>query len=330
MPAGRAVSVPGRAFARAGRLLIGITALGSVAAAATVPANYIYVGSGDLAGDTVLLDRPDIAGAQVVYSWKELEPSFGHYDFSEIEGDLALASRRHKKLFVQVQDRFFSKAARNVPAYLLTDPRYKGGLAAQIGHPGENKPVTSGWVAMQWVPAVRQRFDALLRALAARFDGRIYGVNLPETAADLEPGQTAAGFTCDAYFQAELANMAAARAAFHRSYVVQYVNFWPCEWNDNHHYMSRLFAFAAAHRIGLGGPDVVPWRKGQMKNAYPFFHRYKGKLPLVAMAVQEPTLTYRDPATGKPFTRQAFESFAADYLGADIIFWTPQAPWLRR
>ena len=35
-------------------------------------------------------------------------------------------------------------------------------------------------------------------------------------------------------------------------------------------------------------------------------------------------------ATGKPFTRQAFESFAADYLGADIIFWTPQAPWLRR
>ena len=121
-----------------------------------------------------------------------------------------------------------------------------------------------------------------------------------------------------------------ARAAFHHSYVVQYVNFWPCEWNDDHHYMSRLFAFAAAHRIGLGGPDVVPWRKGQMKNAYPFFHRYKGKLPLVAMAVQEPTLTYRDPATGKPFTWQAFESFAADYLGADIIFWTPQAPWLRR
>lgn len=29
-----------------------------------------------------------------------------------------------------------------------------------------------------------------------------------------------------------------------------------------------------------------------MKNAYPFFNQYKGRLSLVAMAIQEPTLTY--------------------------------------
>jgi len=48
------------------------------------------------------------------------------------------------------------------------------------------------------------------------------------------------------------------------------------------------------------------------------------------MAVEEPTLTYTNPQTGKRFTRDDFVSFARDYLGADIIFWTPQATWLHR
>jgi hypothetical protein len=65
-----------------------------------------------------------------------------------------------------------------------------------------------------------------------------------------------------------------------------------------------------------------------MKNAYPFFYAHRGRLTLVAMAVQEPTLTYINPQTGKRFTRAEIEAFATDYLGADIIFWTPKAPWL--
>ena len=126
----------------------------------------------------------------------------------------------------------------------------------------------------------------------------------------------------------EMENLAYARKAFSQSHVVQYVNFWPCEWNNDRNYMGRLFAFASANNIGLGGPDIVPNRKAHMKNAYPFFNQYKDKLALVAMAVQEPTLTYRNPATGKPFTRNEFVQFAENYLGADIIFWSTSSPWL--
>ena len=64
-----------------------------------------------------------------------------------------------------------------------------------------------------------------------------------------------------------------------------------------------------------------------MKNSYPFFNRYRGRLDLVAMAVQEPTLTYTNPKTGKKFTRAEFIAFARDYLGVDIIFWSVNAPW---
>ncbi|WP_414164770.1 hypothetical protein ACMGGS_01590 [Superficieibacter sp. BNK-5] len=297
-------------------------------AAQAAPANFLYTTADALPSQQALLSRPDIAGVQLVYDWKSLESAKDRYDFSAIRRDLTLAQRLNKKLFIQIQDRFFTPEARNVPAYLLHDPLYGGGLAAQVDNPGEGQAKSSGWVATQWNTAVRQRYQALLSALAKEFDGEVYGINLPETAIDIAEKPLPSGYSCDAYFQAEMENLAAARDAFKKSIVVQYVNFWPCEWNNDHRYMARLFEYAHEHGIGLGGPDVIPGRQAQMKNAYPFFHRYKDKLPLVAMAVQEPTLTYKNPKTGRPFTREEFTRFATDYLGADIIFWSASTPWL--
>ncbi len=290
--------------------------------------NFICVSSGNLNSVRTLLNSSDISGVQVVYTWRLLETSPDKYNFAPIEHDLEIVRRARKKLFVQIQDRFFSPDAKNVPPYLLSDPRYGGGIVSQMDNPGENKPPVSGWVAQQWNPLVRLRFQSLLRALAARFDGTVYGVNLPETAIDIDTKRDRSGFSCDGYFDAELDNIALARKVFKQSYVVQYVNFWPCEWNNDRGYMSRLFAFAAANRVGLGGPDVVPYQKSQMHNSYPFFNRYKGKLELVAMAVQEPTLTYRNPKTGRLFAHTEFEDFARGYLGANLIFWSASA-WLR-
>lgn len=299
-------------------------------AAAAEPQNFLYTTNGELAAHEAILERPDIEGAQIVYNWRALEPSEGHYDFSPIEADLELLQSLHKQMFIQVQDRFFDVKARNIPDYLQTDPQYGGGLTPQYENPDAKAPKAYGWVALQWNDKLRARYQALLKALAAQFDGKVLGVNLPETAIDVSTRSPAAGFSCDAYFAAELDNMAYARSVFTRSRVVQYVNFWPCEWDNDHTYMSRLFAFAAAHGIGLGGPDIVPYRKGQMKNSYPFFNQYKGKLPLVGMAIQEPTLRYRNDKTGKPFSKNEFLAFARDYLGADIVFWSAESPWLAR
>lgn len=53
-------------------------------------------------------------------------------------------------------------------------------------------------------------------------------------------------------------NLAFARKAFQKSRVVQYVNFWPCEWDNDHNYMGRLFAYASANNIGLVGRTLFP------------------------------------------------------------------------
>jgi hypothetical protein len=297
--------------------------------AAAAPLNFLFTNSDDLVTQGPLLRRPDIAGAQVVYSWKSLETAKGQYDFSRIERDLAYLTGLDRKLFIQIQDRFFEVQHRNVPAYLLQEPIYRGGLVAQVDNPGENLPEGHGWVAQQWNPAVRERFQKLLSALAKDFDGRVWGVNLPESSADVDQKRDQTGFTCDGYFEATLENIAHARKAFSKSHVVQYTNFWPCEWENDRKFMSRAFEFAKRNRIGLGGPDIVPYKKAQMKNSYPFFHQYKGQLSLVAMAIQEPTLTYTNPETRKKFTREEFLAFAEDYLGVDVIFWSTTSPWLR-
>jgi hypothetical protein len=309
--------------------LLALLAVSAHAADPSGPSNFLFADSESLVSHAPLVERKDIAGAQIVYSWKSLEPTEGQYDFSRIEADLAFLEKRGKHLFVQLQDRFFEIDARHLPNYLLEEPQYGGGLTPQSDNPGEGKPPGHGWVAMQWNPAVRGRFQALLQALAAKLDGRVFGINLPETAVDIDPKQDQTGFDCDRYFEAERENIAFARRVFTRTHVVQYINFWPCEWADDRKYMSRFFEFAAQNRIGLGGPDIVPHRPGQMKNSYPFFNRYKGKLALVAMAVQEPTLTYQNPATKLPFTREEFVGFARDYLGVDIIFWSLSTPWLQ-
>jgi hypothetical protein len=307
-------------------LILLVTALPTLA---KMPENFIYISSGELGAASSIMARNDIGGAQIVYTWRSLEPEKNKYNFSQIVKDLDRLKVTNKKLFIQIQDRFFEKGARYVPDYLMNDVKYGGGISPQFDNPGEGKPIGSGWVAQQWDPAVRQRYQALLAAIAKRFDGQVYGVNLPETAIDLDNDKLPKGFSCDNYFAGKMGNLAFARKVFNKSHIV-HVNFWPCEWNNDHNYMGQLFKFASANNIGLGGPDIVPYRQAQMKNSYQFFNKYKSKLSFIAMAVQEPTLTYRNPNTGKPFSKDELVQFAEDYLGADIIFWSTSSPWLAR
>ncbi|WP_245228522.1 hypothetical protein [Pontixanthobacter sp. CEM42] len=292
--------------------------------------HFVFIGGSELAEHRDLLERDDIDGAQVIYTWRALEPREGEFNFSKIERDLALADSLGKKLFVQVQDRFFLPEARNIPDYVLSEPVYGGGLVRQEDNAGEGEAKGSGWVSAQWNPHVRGRFQALLVALGERFDGRIYGVNLPETAIEVQTGDGAPeGFSCDAYFHAEMENLITAREAFDQSFVVQYANFWPCEWNNSEGYMARIFDYALAAGVGIGGPDIVPFKRAQEKNSYQYLKRLGDQLPIVAMAVQGPTLTYTNPKTGQKFTREEFESYAVSELNVDIIFWSLRVPWLQ-
>lgn len=124
--------------------------------------------------DTAFINHPAIAGAQLKYTWRQLEPVRDRYDFSSVEADLAVLSRNGKRLWVQVQDVSFSETL-VVPDYLIGDTSFHGGVARE-----HDDGRFSGLTARRWDPMVRDRFARLLRALGSRFDGRIEGINLAE------------------------------------------------------------------------------------------------------------------------------------------------------
>ena len=293
------------------------------------PEIFLFLGGDSdwiLKHQQVLSDNKNIAGVQIIYNWKRLEPQKGVYNFTAIESDLQILTKLNKKLVIQIQDRSFRPQDKWVPTYMLTDKAYAGGVVKQIDNPGEGLAPEYGWVAMQWNSAVRSQFQTMLGALAKQFDGRIYAVNLPETSVDISTKKPPQGFSCDNYFNATLDNIKYLRGAFKQSGVIQYVNFFPCEWDNDHNYMGRLFKFAKTNNIGLGNPDTVPYKKAQMKNSYPLFNKYKDQLAMVAIAIQEPDYTYTNPQTKKKFTTSELATFANDYLGATFVFWNVEEP----
>ena len=88
-------------------------------------------------------------GAQLKYTWRNLEPERDSYDFAALRSDLKFLRAHGKKLFIQVQDSSFDPAVVLVPRYLVQDPRFHGGADRQYSIPGEDEAgaVPAGWDA---------------------------------------------------------------------------------------------------------------------------------------------------------------------------------------
>ncbi len=74
-----------------------------------LPQLFLFLGGDRASTFQETLQNPCIRGVQIIYSWRQLEPQKGVYDFSKIEEDLNDLSRIDKKLFIQIQDRSFSQ-----------------------------------------------------------------------------------------------------------------------------------------------------------------------------------------------------------------------------
>jgi hypothetical protein len=89
-------------------------------------------------------------------------------------------------LFIQLQDRFFEIDTGMCPSICRPNRSTAADWFRRPTIPVRNKPVGHGWATQQWNPAVRERYQRLLAALARKFDGRVYGINLPESAIDID------------------------------------------------------------------------------------------------------------------------------------------------
>lgn len=276
--------------------------------------------------DHAMLSNDRFAGAQIMYSWRQLEPSEGQYDFSILEADIDYLAEHGKKLFLQLQDASFSPEHKPLPDYLLTD-KYDGGVAAQYTEDGE----IEGWVAKRWNGAVQTRFAALLAALGAEFDGRIEGINLQETAIGVS-AETDASFSPDRYAEALKASMLALKASFPKSVTMLYANFMPDEWLpwEDRGYLHGLYQFGNQIGVGLGAPDLMVTKKGQLNHALAMMHEGAFTVPL-GIAVQDGNYIGETGAARLVGEHEnlvpMLHAFAEDFLRVDYMFWVNQAPY---
>lgn len=296
--------------------------------------HYVYFGQDRerLREAASFLGTKALEGAQVTYSWRQLEPEQDKYDFSPVREDLAFLTSKGKRLFVQIQDVSFSESRINVPRYLLQDPVYHGGADKQYGVKGgdEEHAVVEGWMARRWDPAVQERFHKLLSALGREFDGRVEGVNFAETSIGV--GRSGRlfpkGFTFETYRDGVITNMRALRRAFPRSVVIQYANFMPGEWlpGEDKGYLRAVYRAAQDLKVGVGGPDLLPNRPGQRKHSYPLIREASGVVT-TGIAVQDGNYEDLNPQTGKRVTVPELLDFATNYLKVDYVFWCTQEPY---
>lgn len=298
--------------------------------------HYVFFGMDreKLKDATAFLELKDFDGAQITYSWRQLEPGKDEYDFSLIREDLAFLSSKGKKLFVQIQDVSFSEKWIHVPRYLLRDPQYSGGADKQYDYKfvdhRETDVKIAGWMARRWDENVRGRFKKLLVELGKEFDGKIEGVNLAETAYSV--GDTGAlfprGFTFEKYRDGIIANMQALREAFPKSVVLVYANFMPGEWlpTEDKAFLRNVYEAARRLKVGVGGPDLLPYKRSQMNNSYPLIRAASAEVR-AGVAVQDGNYQHVNPQTNKEVTIAEIIQFGKEYLGVDYIFWCTEEPY---
>lgn len=185
-------------------------------------------------------------------------------------------------------------------------------------------------MARRWDSAVQERFHKLLFALGKEFDGRIEGLNLPETSVSFgESGRLfPKGFTFEVYRDAVLANMKILKRAFPKSVAMQYANFMPGEWlpGKDKSYLRSVYQTAQEVKAAVGGPDLLPYKRGQMNHSYGLIRELDGIVP-TGIAVQWGNYEYENPKTGKRATIPELLDFATVYLKVDYIFWEYQEPF---
>jgi hypothetical protein len=292
------------------------------------PHNYVFFRRDHARiADTAFLHNATIVGAQLTYTWRELEPTPDHYAFEAIRLHLEFLTQRNKRLFLQLQDVSFSETE-VTPDYLRSDSSYHGGIARKYEVGADGVAHFGGLVARRWDPAVRARFARLLTALAREFDGRLEGIVLAETAIGFEdPARQPPGFSADTYAAGMRAILTAARGAFRRSCVIIYANFMPGESlpANDHGFLRGVHAHAATIGAGVGGPDVLPYRPFQRSHSLALIEQRPAGV-VAAMAVQDGNLADRNRSTGQRITVADLYTFAVTRLRLNYLFWGTEEP----
>ena len=250
--------------------------------------------------------RPGMRGIMKKYSWRQLEPTQGNYNFSMIQSDLYWAQAYGMQLIIMIEDKSF-KLERPNPGYLdALTPRNR----------------TGGYTVARWHPTVVTRYKALATALGKRFDSHPNFEGIAQQESSLGLDRTVLqkyGYTAEKYRDALIASFGHALNVMPRSRVFWYQNFMV----GNQNYIGAVAAALGPKGLVMAGPDVLPDRRSLVEKSYPFFNQFRDKMHL---GIQVEGICYRalHETAGystKYWTMPELFRYARDKLHVDYMFW---------
>jgi hypothetical protein len=265
------------------------------------PGHYLTLQSHDTReGWSDIAGQTRFVGGQRIYTWRQLEPAEGKYDFSAIEADLAYLHKQNQRLILEVWDTTFQHNENPAPDYLLAGAAYKGGIAS-----AENFRVAR---AKRWIPAVMDRYLLLVEALGKRFDGDpdFAGFIHTETAVEGK-GAGFEDFSPAAYDQQMRRLVVDSRKAFPTTPVILDGNWYPYKGPEG---LAALARLALTNGVGWGGPDLCP---GNKIWGYDIIRANSRQMPL-GLSVQWISYSGR-------WTVPQLLDFAVKDLKLNFVFW---------
>jgi hypothetical protein len=250
--------------------------------------------------------RPGMVGIMKKYKWRELEPTKGNYNFSQIQADLYWAQSYGMQIIIMIEDKTF-KLERPNPAYLDS-------LTAR------NR--TGGYTMVRWNPTVVARYKALVAAMGNRFDKHpnFEGIAAQETALGLDSSILKSySYTPEKYRDAYISMFNYALQVMPRSRVFWYQNFFV----GNQSYIGAVAKAVGPKGLVMAGPDVLPDRKSLVTRSYPFFDQFQGQMHL---GIQVEGICYRalhetSGYSTKYWTMPELFKYARDKLHVNYMFW---------
>jgi hypothetical protein len=214
----------------------------------------------DTADDVAMLcEQQGIQGVLIRRTWGELEPTRGNYDFRAIDQTLrAIAASRSPQCQIWLMVEF--KSFRNSPVKNPCPPYLQTRYSAR-------NTSEKASTCFMWDASVGDRYVALMRAIAARYDGhpRFEGFVIQESALgfngkysqDVGDGGT---YTAARWRDALVRYVSACGNAFTQSRCMAFLNFIR-GGQDYLSDVSKAIAAVPDNRACMSGPDLLPDEK---------------------------------------------------------------------
>ena len=287
------------------------------------PGHYLSAGAGNGSPAVVFSDiagRPNFIGGKRIYTWRSLEPTRGNYDFSRIEADLKYLQSINKRLWIQIGYTQFNGAGLpNTPEYMWRNSSF--GCGPENYGTYKRQAQNGGWIPCYWNTNFKSRFEALVNALGARFNGEPFfeGISVGETAIDTAAARLQPGYSISAAENAFKQRSRAVQNAFPDKVTMQMINFAAFD-------LVSFSSWLANNNIAIGSPDIILHNTLLTDITYPQYLKHHNTVP-TGPDVQWDNYTRPKPGAGRSYTAEELLLGAIKGTNPWYMFWQKREPY---